>query len=163
MTETFVPGCIQACNTLEGQEHRFSSTKNHSSYRYMKITCTCGYVHQYMCPCRHVLAVLSNEDCLVPPLFHYRWWKQFTYFYHRHFEDATTINDLNDKLKNWISFIKTNAFHSNGEYKGCYIDDERILKLQTAHNERDEVYQTMEKLLEYAIQHDQYRETVNCI
>ena len=127
------------------------------------ITCTCGYVHQYMCPCRHVLAVLSNEDCLVPPLFHYRWWKQFTYFYHRHFEDATTINDLNDKLKNWISFIKTNAFHSNGEYKGCYIDDERILKLQTAHNERDEVYQTMEKLLEYAIQHDQYRETVNCI
>ena len=74
------------------------------------ITCNCGYVHQYMCPCRHVLAVLSNEDCLVPPLFHYRWWKQYTYFYHRHFEDATTINDLNDKLKNWMSFIKKICF-----------------------------------------------------
>ena len=45
--------------------------------------------------------------------------------------------------------VRENAFHDNGEYKGCYLDEDILLKLQYSHIEDDEVYERLVKLDNY--------------
>ena len=117
-------------------------------------TCSCGYVHQYMAPYKHVMAVLSEEENIRPTLFHYRYWKAFHYFYLKDFGECSIMSDasiiaVKDKLKDWKSFVEVNAFFNNGEYKGCYVEKDIVEKLQSSHIEEDEVFRTMEKLSNY--------------
>ena len=118
------------------------------------LTCSCGYVHQYMAPCMHVMAVLSDEENIRPTLFHYRYWKAFHYFYLKDFGESSIMSDnsivaVKEKLKEWKSFVEVNAFHKNGEYKGCYVEKDIVEKLQSSQIEEDDVYCTMEKLSNY--------------
>lgn len=118
------------------------------------ITCSCGYVNQYLQPCEHVMAVLSEKENVMFTLFHYRWWKQFNYFSLRDFEEGSIMNNENvalitDKFRPVVKFVRENAFHDNGEYKGCYLDEDILLKLQYSHIEDDEVYERMVKLANY--------------
>ena len=57
------------------------------------ISCSCGYVNQYMCPCHHVLAVLNKEEYFTYTLYHYRWWKQYDYFYLRRSTENSMMDD----------------------------------------------------------------------
>ena len=118
------------------------------------ITCTCGYVNQYLSPCEHVMAVLSEKENVKFTLFHYRWWKQFYYFSLRDFNEGSIMHNENiasitDKFRPVVKFVRENAFNNNGEYKGCYLDDDILLKLKYSHIEDDEVYERMDKLAKY--------------
>ena len=69
------------------------------------ISCSCGYVNQYLSPCRHVMAVLKEEQNLTYTLYHYTWWKQYDYFYLKIFTENSIMKDpaivaLDKKLKN---------------------------------------------------------------
>ena len=118
------------------------------------ISCSCGYVNQYMCPCHHVLAVLKDEENLSYTLYHYRWWKQYDYFYLRRCTENTLKDDpaivaMNKKMKAWISFTVSNAFYDNGEYKGCYLESRVLEELLSRDFDEDDVLNTMRKLHEY--------------
>ena len=43
--------------------------------------CTCGYIHEYMVPCVHLMAVLSDSKFLISSMFHISWWKHYNYFF----------------------------------------------------------------------------------
>ena len=118
------------------------------------ISCSCGYVNQYMSPCRHVMAVLKKEENLIYTSFHYRWWKQYDYFYLKHFTENSQMNDpailnLIKKLKDWISFTVSNGYYGNGEYKGCYLESKVIDDLLEMNIEEDDVHDTMKKVKNY--------------
>ena len=118
------------------------------------LTCSCGYVHQYMAPCKHVMAVLTAEKNIRPTLFHYRYWKAFHYYYLRDFGDSTimsddSIVDLKDKLDDWKSFIQMNGFFDDGEYKGCYVEKDIIDEIECSHVNDDDVFSTMYKLANF--------------
>ena len=120
------------------------------------ISCSCGYVNQYMCPCRHVMAVLKEEHNINYTLFHYRWWKQYDYFYLKNFTensimDDPTIVSLCKKLKAWITFTVSNGFYGNGEYKGCYLENNVVDELKIMELQDDEVHDTMKKLVYYTM------------
>ena len=118
------------------------------------ISCSCGYVNQYLSPCRHVMAVLREEQNLTYTLYHYRWWKQYDYFYLKNFTENSIMQDpaivaLEKKLNKWISFTVSNGFYENGEYKGCYLEQKVVDDLTRMHIEEDDVYETMKKITDY--------------
>ena len=121
------------------------------------LTCSCGYVHQYMAPCKHVMAVLSEDENIRATLFHYRYWKAFHYYYLKDFGECSIMSDdsiveVKDKLKEWKSFVEVNAFFDNGDYKGCYVEKDIVEIIQRSHIEEDDVFRTMEKLSSYVHQ-----------
>ena len=67
------------------------------------------------------------------------------------FEEVSIMQNENiasiaDKFRPVVKKVRENAFKNNGMYKGCYLDDDIILKLQYSHIEFDEVYKRIEKL-----------------
>jgi len=65
------------------------------------MNCTCGYVHQYLAPCRHLMAVLDNIEYLVPSLFHIRWWKHFNYYVDRNRVEYNIIVYSSSAMSRW--------------------------------------------------------------
>ena len=76
----------------------------------------------------------------------------YDYYYKRHFNESTTIEDemikdITIKLRNWIQFIDADTFYDNGEVKGCYLEDSIVLSLKDWSIQDDEVYDSMKKYL----------------
>lgn len=118
------------------------------TYEHNFMTCTCGYVHQYLAPCVHVLAVLDDRKYFTHDLFHYRWWKHYEYFFDRDFPENEILNrneikSINDKISKWVHYIDKHAF-LDGEYRGCYLSGLCLDHLLAIEKVEDQIYYGME-------------------
>ena len=114
------------------------------------ITCSCGYVNQYLSPCRHVMAVIKDKQNLSHELVHYRWWKQFEYYYRRDFANdeilsRPEIKAMRDKMEQWVSFIDDNAFDVDGNFRGCYLSDDNLKRIRMTEYLNDTIFSLMKR------------------
>ena len=98
--------------------------------RFRKITidakgfmiCSCGNVHRYLGPCKHIMAVLDDDKYVIADLFHIRWWKAYNCYYHNEFA-AKEIPDLHDKLDEAFRITQSSCYNSDSTYRGCNVSN----------------------------------------
>ena len=81
---------------------------------------SCGNVHRYIGPCKHIMAVLDDEKYVIADLFHICWWKVYNYYYHYAFA-AKEIPDLHDKLDKAFKITQSSCYNSAGTYCGYNV------------------------------------------
>jgi len=102
------------------------------------MNCTCGYVHEFLAPCRHLMAVLDNIEYLVPSLFHIRWWKHFNYFFGSSYA-MEEHGPMHDKLVAMHNLLHEKAFDSSMVFRGCcvlgtgFLDEDRSIDNESSH------------------------------
>ena len=84
--------------------------------------CSCGYMKQYLAPCRHFMAVLDDRKYLTPDLFHIRWWKHFNYYFASG-ENSSIASTTSEKLKEIQNKMNDTLFDYKGNYRGCHMKD----------------------------------------
>ncbi|GFH57716.1 hypothetical protein CTEN210_14192 [Chaetoceros tenuissimus] len=73
-----------------------------------RIHCDCGFVHEYMAPCIHIMAVIDDETYLRPELYHIRWWKVFNYYFDRDYAPAM----LQENLDKWTIDTESQTYQT---------------------------------------------------
>jgi len=91
--------------------------------------CNCGYVHEYMVPCVHIMAVIKDKQYLSPSMFHIRWWKHFNYYFCTD-EGLYENNDLHKQLQSVHNKSNEESFYANGSFCGCNISPSGFLEQQ---------------------------------
>ena len=114
--------------------HNNSQSSQHNNHKYCRFVrvyqinadadgfmlCSCGYIHEYMVPCVHLMAVLNDSKFIVPSLFHVRWWKHFNYYFGKDIgtEDNT---EMHSKLQKLYQLTYDEQYYVNGTYRGCFV------------------------------------------
>lgn len=92
------------------------------------MTCSCGFVHQYLMPCVHIACVIDDVKYFTPSLFHLRWWKTFNLFY-KNKEMSNNKEGFQYKSSNeaeiTLNFIRDHHYNKHdGSYYGVPISNE---------------------------------------
>jgi hypothetical protein len=114
-----VTGVFDIGNDQSSNYTRFEHVRVVHINEHNRIHCDCGFVHGYMAPCIHIMAVIDDEAYLKPELYHIRWWKVFNYYYDRDYAPAQLQENLEKVFQNTIE----QGFDANGKYRGCVVDD----------------------------------------
>ena len=112
------------------------------------LVCSCGYIYQYMAPCRHFMAVIDDEKFLLPSLFHIRWWKQYNYYFASDV-GSLKVNKMHDRLVATYNFFLENGFDDNGVFKGCCMSDTGFLEMDRSVDLSSPTYKVMEAIRRY--------------
>ena len=84
------------------------------------MSCSCGYVKQYLAPCVHIMSVLKEDVCLTADLFHIRWLKHYNYYFAS--ESAETLaTNVHKSLVDLLNLTQDEAFDNHGVYKGSQL------------------------------------------
>jgi len=112
------------------------------------MSCSCAYTFNYMAPCVHLLAVLGEQDRVVPSLFHIRWWEVFNYYFLTDF-GKQTLPEVHDAMERALSDTSNNCFSGDRKFKGClttYCETDIATQFNATDNdelERDVAIQTV--------------------
>ena len=154
---------LQIMTNLNSNEKSSSETQNAHQYQFDRvytvnadvedfITCSCGYVHNYMAPCRHVMAVLGDVKYIVPSLFHIRWWKQFNYYFGTQF-GISLVKEMHVSLAKVKNVMNEKSFDKNGSFRGCCLAGTDFFDVPRQSNKNSSIFKVMQAVKCY-IQQD---------
>ena len=112
------------------------------------ITCSCGYVQRYLCPCRHVCCVLDREEFIRAELFHIRWWKHYNYYFCNDFA-INEMRNLHESLIQVNNKLYEEAYDTDGRYKGCLLSGNPFLKCEHQLDTHSEKYKVMKAIINH--------------
>jgi hypothetical protein len=118
------------------------------------MSCTCGYVQEYLAPCIHIMRVLNKIENLVPSLFHIRWWKQYNYYFGSKIANESRLEKMHKCMKDLANEISQQSYDENGKFRGCFIGNCKFaksidsLEVDTV----SDVYKLMMRIKKYTVE-----------
>ena len=109
---------------------------------------SCGNIHRYLGPCKHIMAVLDDEKYVIEKLFHIRLWKVYNYYYHNAFA-AKEIPDLHDKLDESFRITQSSCYNSDGTYGGCNVSNTGFMDTPFEKEKNGKEYKIIKALQTY--------------
>ena len=115
------------------------------------ITCTCGYVQNYLSPCHHIMNVLWERRFVLPSLFHIRWYKHFNYYFGDEF-CSNQMKDFHASMKDLYNKCHDECYDENGRYMGCNITGNPFVLKDKVIDTTSEERITMDAIERYTFQ-----------
>jgi hypothetical protein len=91
------------------------------------MSCSYGYVQQFLMPCPHVCAVIQKQEFYVPSMFHIRRHQLYNYYHSSSFEKSIA-GELYRSLMNIVKVTRETCYHSSGKYKEIPVKDSMFYK-----------------------------------